>query len=167
MLSHHRDEPNAWRNVSAAETESQLLNRPAEKTGVGCRVGGTSVAVGYIDLLSIFRGPVEKICCPPATKTEASNFGGGRLKKSGPAAMSDRLTGTMPELIAEWRAAMSAQGKTTRQVDDEAGLGEGYMAKILCGTRTPTAPTIAKIHGALHVEIKFIRRDHEGAALTP
>lgn len=77
------------------------------------------------------------------------------------------LTGTMPELIAVWRAAMDEWGKTTRDVDHDAGLGEGYMAKILCGARTPTAPTIAKIHRALHVEIKFIRQIDEGAALTP
>ena len=75
--------------------------------------------------------------------------------------MSNGLTGTMPELIAVWRAAMDARGKTTRDVDHDAGLGEGYVAKILCGSRTPTAPTIAKINRALGVEVLFVVRPAE------
>jgi hypothetical protein len=69
--------------------------------------------------------------------------------------MSDGLTGTTAEWIAEWRSEMAAQGRTTREMDDLADLGEGYMAKILCGARTPTAPTIAKINRALR--IRFVR----------
>ena len=75
--------------------------------------------------------------------------------------MTEWLTGTMAELIAEWRLAMVEQNLTTRAVDDRAKLGEGFFAKILCGTRTPTAPTIAKINRALRVEIEFVRLGDE------
>jgi hypothetical protein len=47
-----------------------LRNRPG---GVG--VGATSDAHGYIDLLSIFRGPVQKTCCRGAT-VDLLKFGG-------------------------------------------------------------------------------------------
>jgi DNA-binding phage protein len=69
--------------------------------------------------------------------------------------MTEGLTGTMPELIVVWRAAMCARGMTTRDVDHDAGLGEGYMAKILCGAKVPTAPTIAKINRALRLAFRF------------
>ena len=62
----------------------------------------------------------------------------------------------MPELIAAWRAAMAASGKTTREVNHDAGLGEGYLAKILCGLRSPTAPTVAKINRVLGIEVEFV-----------
>lgn len=80
--------------------------------------------------------------------------------------MSDVLTGTMPELIAVWRAAMEAREMTTRDVGVDADLGDGYFAKILCGMRTPTAPTIAKINRALGVEVKFVLPSSKFGALT-
>lgn len=66
----------------------------------------------------------------------------------------------MPELIAVWRAAMNVRGMTTRDVDQEAGLCDGYMAKILCRMRVPTWPTVAKINGALRVGTEFALLPH-------
>ena len=74
------------------------------------------------------------------------------------------LTGTMADWIAIWRSEMTAQDLTCRVLDDLAELGEGYMAKILCGARTPTAPTIAKINRALGLGIKFVRLAEEHTA---
>jgi hypothetical protein len=94
-------------------------------------------------------------------------FWRGSARKNLAAAMSEGLTGTMPELIAVWRVAMDARGMTTRDVDCDADLGGGYMAKILCGLRTPTAPTIAKINRALRLEMRFVLLPSEIEAMTP
>jgi hypothetical protein len=75
----------------------------------------------------------------------------------------DGLTGTMADWIALWRSAMSAQDLTYREVDDLAGLGEGYMAKLMCGlVKEATAATISKINRALRIRL---HAKHE--ALTP
>jgi hypothetical protein len=67
--------------------------------------------------------------------------------------MSDGLTGEPMEWIALWRAAMVAQDLTHREVDDLAGLGEGYVSKLLCGAREPTAATIARMNRALRIRL--------------
>jgi hypothetical protein len=68
------------------------------------------------------------------------------------AVMAEGLTGTMADWIAIWRSAMAAQDLTCRVLDDLAGLGEGYMAKILCGqVKEATAATISKINRALGI----------------
>jgi hypothetical protein len=69
-------------------------------------------------------------------------------------AMSDALTGTMADWIALWRSAVAAQDLTYREVDDLAGLGEGYMAKLMCGlVKEATAATIARINRALGIRL--------------
>jgi DNA-binding phage protein len=103
----------------------------------------------------------------PVEKSGGRFFGAARLEKIRRPAMSEGLTGTTPELIAVWRAAMDARGRTTREVDHDAGLGDGYFAKILCGLRTPTAPTIAKINRALGLEMRFVLLPSGIDALTP
>ena len=81
--------------------------------------------------------------------------------------MSDAaMIGTMAEWIAVWRSAMAAQDLTCRVLDDLAGLGEGYMAKILCGqVREATAATISKINRALG--IRFVTIAGERETVTP
>jgi hypothetical protein len=80
--------------------------------------------------------------------------------------MSDAMTGTMAEWIALWREAMVAQDLTYREVDDLAGLGEGYMAKLMCGlVKEATAATISKINRALKVSFVTVAGTRE--ALTP
>lgn len=77
--------------------------------------------------------------------------------------MSDWLTGSQADWIMVWRAAMSAQELTHREVDEMAGLAEGYVSKLMCGqVREPTAATISKMNRALR-----IRLHAESAALTP
>ena len=60
--------------------------------------------------------------------------------------MTDGLYGSQADWIALWREAMVAQGLTHREVDERAGLGEGYVSKLMCGLVNPRAPTIAKIN---------------------
>jgi predicted transcriptional regulator len=77
--------------------------------------------------------------------------------------MTNGLTGSQPEWLALWRSAMSAQDLTHREVDDLAGLAEGYVSKLMCGqVREPTAATISKMNRALR-----IRLHAEHWSLTP
>jgi len=68
--------------------------------------------------------------------------------------MSDALTGEQSELVALWREVLAARGWSHRELDERAGLGEGYASKILCGLRKPTTPTIAKINRALGITLR-------------
>jgi hypothetical protein len=83
---------------------------------------------------------------------------------AGHVAMSaDALTGTMADWIALWRLAMAAQELRYWEVDERAGLGDGYMAKLMCGqVQSPTWPTIVKINRALGISLYA-----ERAALMP
>jgi hypothetical protein len=68
--------------------------------------------------------------------------------------MSEALTGSQADWLALWRAAMTAQGVTYREVDDRAGLGEGYMAKLMCGlVKEATSATISRINRALGIRL--------------
>jgi transcriptional regulator with XRE-family HTH domain len=68
--------------------------------------------------------------------------------------MTQVMTGSQAELIALWREVLTARGWSHRELDDRAGLGEGYTSKILCGLRTPSAPTIARINQALGITLQ-------------
>jgi hypothetical protein len=77
--------------------------------------------------------------------------------------MSDAMTGTMADWIALWRPAMAAHGLRYWEVDERAGLGDGYMAKLMCGqVQAATWPTIVKINRVLGISLYA-----ERAALTP
>jgi hypothetical protein len=68
--------------------------------------------------------------------------------------MTERLIGSQAEWIALWRSAMATQRLTHREVDDLAGLAEGYVSKLLCGqVREPTAATISKMNRALRITL--------------
>jgi hypothetical protein len=80
--------------------------------------------------------------------------------------MSDTLTGSMADWIALWRSEMTAQSVTCRELDDRAKLGEGYVAKLLCGqVPNTTAETISKINRALGIKFVMVARERE--VLTP
>ena len=49
--------------------------------------------------------------------------------------MTDGLFGSSADWIALWRARMDERELTHRVVDDMAGLGEGYVSKLMCGQR--------------------------------
>ncbi len=68
--------------------------------------------------------------------------------------MTDALTGEQAEWIALWREALAARGWSHRELDERAGLAEGYTSKILCGDRVPTARIIAKINRALGITLQ-------------
>jgi transcriptional regulator with XRE-family HTH domain len=78
--------------------------------------------------------------------------------------MTDGLLGSQAEFVALWRAAMTAQGLTHREVDDRAGLGEGYVSKLMCGQRAPTPRTIERMNRALGIRL---RPEMEAEVLTP
>ncbi len=49
---------------------------------------------------------------------------------------------------------MTTQQLTHREVDDLAGLAEGYVSKLMCGqVREPTAATISKMNRALRITL--------------
>ena len=127
--------------------------------------GGKSELARLIDIPARIRGRFSQIFFG------LGNFGGavfwrGLVQKKVGVAMSDALFGTQADWIAVWRAEMAAQGLTYREVDDLAGLGEGYMAKLMCGlVKEATAATIAKINRALG--IRFVMVAGEREALTP
>jgi hypothetical protein len=77
--------------------------------------------------------------------------------------MSEALSGTMAELREVWRLAMAAEALRYWEVDERAQLGDGYMAKLMCGqVQAPTWPTIVKINRVLGIRLYA-----ERAALTP
>jgi len=84
--------------------------------------------------------------------------------------MTDGFFGTREELIALWRAQISAQGWTHSEVDFRAQAdarahgerwGDGYCGKILCGDREPTATRIARMNRVLGLKLRV------EVALTP
>jgi hypothetical protein len=77
------------------------------------------------------------------------------------------MTERRPISLADWRtlcrAAMADRGLGMREVDELAGLGEGYMAKLMCGqVKAPTWPTVERVNGALRIKLYA---EHD--ALTP
>jgi hypothetical protein len=49
---------------------------------------------------------------------------------------------------------MADRELTMRELDDLAGLGEGYMAKLMCGqVKAPTWSTIERVNGALGIRL--------------
>jgi predicted transcriptional regulator len=76
--------------------------------------------------------------------------------------VSEALFGSQADWIALWRARLADLGWTHRELDDRAGLGEGYTSKLLCGLVKPTAPTIERINRALGIRLR-----PELEALTP
>ncbi|HEV2156352.1 helix-turn-helix transcriptional regulator [Bradyrhizobium sp.] len=58
---------------------------------------------------------------------------------------------TAPGFVAVFVDRARALGLSHREVDEIAGLGEGYFSKLACGDRRPTASTIEKLCGALHL----------------
>jgi hypothetical protein len=66
--------------------------------------------------------------------------------------MSDGLTGTRSDWLSVWKAEAAAQGLKYREIDDLAGLVDGYFSRLACGDiKEPTAATIAAINRALDI----------------
>ena len=64
--------------------------------------------------------------------------------------MSDGLTGAREEWLSLWKAKAAARGFSYREVDDRAGLTDGYFSRLMCGdVKEPTATTIDRINRAL------------------
>jgi hypothetical protein len=58
----------------------------------------------------------------------------------------------MDDWIALWRRAIAEQGLRYWEVDERAELGDGYMAKLMCGqVQAATWPTIVKINRVLRI----------------
>ena len=68
--------------------------------------------------------------------------------------MTDGLLGSSADWIALWRARMAERDLTHRAVDDLAGLGEGYVSKLMCGQRSPTPRTIERMNRALGIRLR-------------
>jgi transcriptional regulator with XRE-family HTH domain len=66
--------------------------------------------------------------------------------------MSDWLTGSRADWLPLWKATAVARGFSYREVDDRAGLTDGYFSRLMCGdVREPTATTIDRINRALDI----------------
>jgi transcriptional regulator with XRE-family HTH domain len=76
--------------------------------------------------------------------------------------MTEALFGSQADWIALWRGRLADLGWTHRELDDRAGLGEGYASKLLCGLMKPTAQTIERINRALGISLHA-----EYEAVTP
>jgi hypothetical protein len=63
--------------------------------------------------------------------------------------MNDRLVRTAADMVALFVARAAELGFSHREVDEIAGLGDGYFSKVACGDRKPGALTIERICGAL------------------
>jgi predicted transcriptional regulator len=72
--------------------------------------------------------------------------------------MSEGLTGARADWIALWRVRIAELGLRYWEVDERAGLGDGYTAKLMCGqVREPTAATIDRINRALDIRFHAAR----------
>lgn len=58
---------------------------------------------------------------------------------------------TAAEMIAAFGARAKELGLAHREVDEIAGLGDGYFSKLMCGDRKPGALVIERICGALQI----------------
>src|SRR5437763_16262511 len=66
-----------------------------------------------------------------------------------PVPMSDRLIRTAADMVELFVARAKTLGLAHREIDERAGLGDGYFSKVACGDRKPGALTIERICGAL------------------
>jgi transcriptional regulator with XRE-family HTH domain len=68
--------------------------------------------------------------------------------------MSDGLTGSRADWLSVWKATATARGYSYRELDQRAGLTDGYFSRLACGDiREPTAETISAINRALDIKI--------------
>lgn len=65
--------------------------------------------------------------------------------------MTGGLIKTAADMVALFGARAKELGLAHREVDEIAGLGEGYFSKLMCGARKPGAVTIERICGALQL----------------
>jgi len=66
--------------------------------------------------------------------------------------MSDGLTGSRGDWLPLWKATATTLGFSYREVDDRAGLTDGYFSRLMCGdVKEPTATTIDRINRALDI----------------
>jgi predicted transcriptional regulator len=63
--------------------------------------------------------------------------------------MSERLIRSSADMVAIWRARIAELGLSHFEVDQIAGLPDGYCNKILNAKKKPGAVTIERICGAL------------------
>jgi transcriptional regulator with XRE-family HTH domain len=69
-------------------------------------------------------------------------------------AMSDGHFGSRADWLALWKGEAAAQGLSYRDLDDRAGLTDGYFSRLMCGdVREPTAATIERINRALGIRL--------------
>jgi hypothetical protein len=78
--------------------------------------------------------------------------------------MSNRLIRTAADWIPIWRARKAELDLTDQAVDALAGW-DRYCSKILCGKKKPTTKTIARMNGALALELTA-RADPEREAIV-
>jgi transcriptional regulator with XRE-family HTH domain len=70
----------------------------------------------------------------------------------GHVAMIDGFTGSRRDWLPLWKAKAAARGFSYREVDDRAGLTDGYFSRLMCGdVKEPTATTIDRINRALDI----------------
>jgi hypothetical protein len=68
--------------------------------------------------------------------------------------MTDGLTGTRDDWLSLWKATAANRGFSYRDVDDRAGLYDGYFSRLMCGdVKEPTAKTIDQINRALDIRL--------------
>jgi hypothetical protein len=69
--------------------------------------------------------------------------------------MTDHLIrGSSADWIAIWRAQIAKLELTHREVDHQAGLGEGYCSKLMCGMKKPNTKTIERMNAALALRLR-------------
>ena len=66
--------------------------------------------------------------------------------------MTDGLTGSRADWLPLWKATAATRGFSYREVDDRAGLTDGYFSRLMCGdVKETTTTTIDRINRALDI----------------
>jgi hypothetical protein len=66
--------------------------------------------------------------------------------------MNDGLTGSRADWLPLWKKTAASRGFSYREVDDRAGLTDGYFSRLMCGdVKEPTTTTIDRINRALDI----------------
>jgi DNA-binding phage protein len=86
-------------------------------------------------------------------KIRASRFCARKNYEAENAKMTERRIESAADWIGAVVARIEERDLTYAQVEHDAQLGEGYLAKLLSGRKTPTLPPLQRVLGALGLSL--------------
>jgi DNA-binding phage protein len=70
--------------------------------------------------------------------------------------MTERLIVEPSDWIAAVEARIAERGETYAEVEQRAGLGEGYLGKLMSERKRPTLRTVGKVNRAIGLALSAV-----------